>query len=100
MATVRRRCATAFGIRMTSARPFAFQTQSVKANSFQTTSVKAYVYQTRSVSAFAFVALPIHISSDAAPNSMRLRVCVLDEDGHRISLPHDECQSVTPHSKR
>jgi hypothetical protein len=27
---------------------------------------------------------------------MRPRVCVLDEDGHRISLPRDECQSVAP----
>jgi hypothetical protein len=74
----------------TSARAYAFQTQSVKAFSFQTQSVKA----------FAFVALPIHISSHAAPNSMRLRVCVLDEDGHRISLPRDKCQSVAPPSER
>jgi hypothetical protein len=105
MATVRTRCATVFGIRTTSARVFAFQTQSVKAYSFQTASVKAYVYltQTPSVKAFAFVALPYlpitHVSSHAAPDSTRPRVCVLDEDGHRISLPRDECQSVVPPSE-
>jgi hypothetical protein len=44
MATVRTRCATAIGIRMTSARGSVFQTQSVKVYFFQTTSVRVFAF--------------------------------------------------------
>jgi hypothetical protein len=83
---------TANGIRTTSTRAYAVQTQ----------SVKAYVYETQtlSVKVFAFVVLPYlpitHVSSHAAPDSKRPHIYVLDEDGHCISLPLGECQSVAP----
>jgi hypothetical protein len=99
---VRTTPATVRGFRTTSATAFSFQTPSVKTYSFQTQSVKAYVYQTQtqSVRAFAFVELP-YLPSSGQRMSVHMplptrRVCVLDEDGHRISLPHDECQSVAP----
>jgi hypothetical protein len=89
-----------WGVQTTPATVCTFWTTSARPFSFQTQCVKVYVYQmqTRSVRAFAFVVLPYlprsgkrNVGSHATPNLTWLCVCVLDKNGHRISLPRDEC---------
>jgi hypothetical protein len=42
----------------------------------------------------------MHVSSHAAPNSIQLRVYVLEEDGYCINLSRNKCQNIVPQSER
>jgi len=90
----------------TNVKAYFFQTR-VKAYGVRTTPATAYAFPTNIVSAFAFATLRIKaclptgataytfqttlVKAHTAPIVRQLGICVLIEDGHRISLPGDEC---------
>jgi len=84
---------------------FAFEMQCFKAYFFLTTIVRAFAFWTQGAKAYlpmcgcASTFRMMLVSTYAAPNTRLQFICAPANDGHRISLRVDECQSIAFSSK-